>query len=381
MKSKMKSTVLCLFVALALGAAAATKARAQSQGAPGPFKPAPPAASAGGSSSDSPSTQEKKKAASPAPAPVSPPAPAPSPSAAPPSSSSTLPAASAAYPPPPAPPSAAAPPAPGSPGANAPGAPPAGYPPAGYPPAGYPQPGAPYGAAPAPGYPPGYPPYGYPPPGPGYPYPGYPPYQGYPNAYYPYAPPQKSPGAHTHDGFYLRMGLGVGGLSLSMDNSGTKTEIGGTSLGVAFAFGAALTRHLIIYGEFFTVGTSDPNVKVNGQSRTLATANASLFGIGPGVTYYFGESNFYLSSTLAFSQLTFSGALEDNRAQSDTNWGATLKISAGKEWWASDNWGLGIAAQLALGSMKDDHLTVQESSSTPAWNVGALTLLFSATYN
>ena len=376
MKSKMKSTVLCLFVALALGAAAATKARAQSQGAPGPFKPAPPAASAGGSSSDSPSTQEKKKAASPAPAPVSPPAPAPSPSAAPPSSSSTLPAASAAYPPPPAPPSAAAPPAPGSPGANAPGAPPAGYPPAGYP-----QPGAPYGAAPAPGYPPGYPPYGYPPPGPGYPYPGYPPYQGYPNAYYPYAPPQKSPGAHTHDGFYLRMGLGVGGLSLSMDNSGTKTEIGGTSLGVAFAFGAALTRHLIIYGEFFTVGTSDPNVKVNGQSRTLATANASLFGIGPGVTYYFGESNFYLSSTLAFSQLTFSGALEDNRAQSDTNWGATLKISAGKEWWASDNWGLGIAAQLALGSMKDDHLTVQESSSTPAWNVGALTLLFSATYN
>ena len=376
MKSKMKSTVLCLFVALALGAAAATKARAQSQGAPGPFKPAPPAASAGGSSSDSPSTQEKKKAASPAPAPVSPPAPAPSPSAAPPSSSSTLPAASAAYPPPPAPPSAAAPPAPGSAGANAPGAPPAGYPPAGYP-----QPGAPYGAAPAPGYPPGYPPYGYPPPGPGYPYPGYPPYQGYPNAYYPYAPPQKSPGAHTHDGFYLRMGLGVGGLSLSMDNSGTKTEIGGTSLGVAFAFGAALTRHLIIYGEFFTVGTSDPNVKVNGQSRTLATANASLFGIGPGVTYYFGESNFYLSSTLAFSQLTFTGALKDNRAQSDTNWGATLKISAGKEWWASDNWGLGIAAQLALGSMKDDHLTVQESSSTPAWNVGALTLLFSATYN
>jgi hypothetical protein len=177
------------------------------------------------------------------------------------------------------------------------------------------------------------------------------------------------------------MGLGVGGLSLSMDNSGTKTEIGGTSFGVAFAFGAALTRQLIIYGEFFTLGTSDPNVKVNGQSRTLATANASLFGIGPGVTYYFGESNFYLSGTLAFSQVTFTGALQDNRAQSDTNWGATFKISAGKEWWASDNWGLGIAAQLALGSMKDDHLAVQESTSTPAWNFGALTLLFSATYN
>jgi hypothetical protein len=368
----MKSTMLRLFVTVALGAAAA-EAHAQSQGAPGPFKPAPPAASAGGSSTDSPAMPEKKKAPPPAPA-SSAPAPA--------APSSTLPRPSAAYPPPPAPPSAPPPPASGTPGANAPGAPPAGYPPAGYPPPGYPPPGAPpYGTAPAPGYPPGYPPYGYPPPGPGYPYPGYPPYQGYPNAYYPYAPPQKAPGAHLHDGFYLRMGLGVGGMSLSMDNSGTKTEIGGTSFGVAFAFGAALTRHLIVYGEFFTVGTSDPNVKVNGQSRTLDTANASLFGVGPGVTYYFGESNFYLSGTLALSQVTFTGALEDNRAQSDTNWGATFKISAGKEWWASDNWGLGIAAQLALGSMKDDHLAVQESSSAPAWNVGAFTLLFSATYN
>lgn len=46
----------------------------------------------------------------------------------------------------------------------------------------------------------------------------------------------------------------------------------------------------------------------------------------------------------------------------------------GKEWWVSDNWGLGVAANFMVGSMKDKDYDTR-------WTGLSTSILFSATYN
>jgi hypothetical protein len=52
---------------------------------------------------------------------------------------------------------------------------------------------------------------------------------------------------------------------------------------------------------------------------------------------------------------------------------------AGKEWWVSDNWGLGAALQFHYGSMEDGPSGALGTS--PRVHSNAFGLLFSSTFN
>jgi hypothetical protein len=327
------------------------------------FKPAPPAAA-----TDTPATSGSPPAAPSAAAPTETPAPAsPTPpvSAGPaPSTASPAPGASPA-----AAPTQAAP------------APQAGYPPAGYPPAAYPPAAYPPGAYP-PGYaPPGYPPGSYPPP-PGYPPGSYPPaatgypYRGDP-AYSGDYPPPRAPGAETHDGGYLRMHIGFNSTTLTARASGETAEYAGSGASFAIALGYSITPHLVLYYEFLVCGASQADTKRNGVGTGGAALDTNLFGMGPGAAYYFWPNVFVATSfLLAQAQIndTNGNLLDESKG------GFAFEALVGKEWWASDNWGLGISGQMVLGSMKgkDSDLTI---GAVPSWHATAFSLLFSATYN
>jgi hypothetical protein len=264
----------------------------------------------------------------------------------------------------PAPPPAAVP-APAPPAGGAP--PPAGYPPGTLPGAAYPAP---------------YPYPGYPPPPPGYAYPGYP-YQPYPSAYYPYPPQGPRPGAHEHDGFFLRFHLGFGASSFKTDNAGSSIEVSGGGGDFALALGGALTPHLVIYGELAGISTTNnPTLKLDGESRSSGSGSMGLSSIGPGAAYFFGDSNYYLSGSLSLAWLNFSSALNISRTKDSSDTGIALRALFGKEWWVSDNWGLGAAVALTLASMKDEYLVLNNGNGdTPSWSAFSFSLLFSATYN
>ena len=85
----------------------------------------------------------------------------------------------------------------------------------------------------------------------------------------------------------------------------------------------------------------------------------------------------FLAGSLLASRLVVSDSNNNDIGRSD--WGFTFEGLIGKEWWVSDNWGLGISAQGLLGAMKDQQTT--PGQSVPTWHVAAFTLLFSATYN
>ena len=238
--------------------------------------------------------------------------------------------------------------------------PPPAYPqaPPGYPPAppGYPQ-------AP-PGYPPGYPP----PPPPGYPAP------------YPYGYPaaalvgSRAPGAERHDGFYLRIQLGPGYTRMTSSDGGAgELTIKGSGAGFTLALGGAVAENLIVFGELGGDSASQPSFEVNGNTLGNADGSAGVSGIGVGLAYYIMPTNLYLSGALLGARLS-SRDRANNTSTSDL--GVGVDLSLGKEWWVSDNWGLGIAAQFLAAHIKDG-----SDGTDVTWNALGFALAFSATFN
>ena len=59
-------------------------------------------------------------------------------------------------------------------------------------------------------------------------------------------------------------------------------------------------------------------------------------------------------------------------------YGIGINLAIGKEWWVSDNWGLGVAAQLSSTVLPDKNLRTGEELNLTTHSVG---ILFSATFN
>jgi hypothetical protein len=196
-----------------------------------------------------------------------------------------------------------------------------------------------------------------------------------PSGYVP-APPS---GHHRHDGTYVRLQIGAGfttfaGIDLS---SGIIADVSGPSINLNVAVGGAVAENLILYGELFFVDAEQPDVKLvklNTYNAGHLNGSVDVIGLGGGVAYYFATLNFYLAGTLATAKI------ESNDSNSNTigstNWGIGLSGLVGKEWWASPQWGLGVAGQLIVAVMKD-----RGGANAPTWDARSFGLLFSATYN
>lgn len=201
--------------------------------------------------------------------------------------------------------------------------------------------------------------------------------------------PVRAAGAEEHDGFYLRFDLGVGYTGMSASLNGTERAIAGTAIDFDLALGAAVSPHLVIYGAFIGSSVRSPQTTFSGQPLTTSTAAgmitatadiggygaAFVGGLGGGVAYYF-DSNLFLAGSLLASRLVRD--YEDGAPAARSDWGFTFEGLIGKEWWVSDNWGLGICGRLLLGAMKDQPIG---SESVPTWKLAAFAALLSASYN
>ena len=236
--------------------------------------------------------------------------------------------------------------------------------------------------APPPQEPP--PAYNQPPPGyqqqqppPGYqqqPPPGYAPP---PAAYAPppgYAPPPPPP-QNVHDGFYLRLHLGAGYAHMGgTDAYGSELAFVGAGGSFGIALGGTIMPNLIIFGNLFGVTLTDPDVEINGTPYGSANGSTTIAGIGPGIAYYFDPFNVYVSGTIAAMQFQASDPNQNTTYTSNTGFG--FQGMVGKEWWVSQDWGVGVAGEvLATGGMKD------KNDPTIKWGGTSFALVFSATYN
>lgn len=178
-------------------------------------------------------------------------------------------------------------------------------------------------------------------------------------------------GYHEHDGFFLQMDLGLGSQKSSASLVSNSWDLSGTGSTFSLVLGGAVAPNLILGGHLWAVGASQPTFKRNGN--TLQSYNddaASLGAFGLNVTYYLMPYNVYFQATPSVAAVSMKQA----GVKWDSKSGFAIRIAVGKEWWLSDNWGLGLDLQYAHAStdMKDVPVTFATN-----W----FGLALSATYN
>ncbi|HEY7376328.1 MAG TPA: hypothetical protein VIF57_29480, partial [Polyangia bacterium] len=123
----------------------------------------------------------------------------------------------------------------------------------------------------------------------------------------------------------------------------------------------------------FATGASNAEVEQNGTAMGRAGGSADMTGVGFGLAYYIDSANVYFLASVAMMIFDLEDTTNFNVYHSDDGIGFHGVI--GKEWWVSQNWGLGIAGEFVGASLKD------KDNTGVKWTGTSFSLLFSTTYN
>jgi hypothetical protein len=178
-----------------------------------------------------------------------------------------------------------------------------------------------------------------------------------------------------HDGLYVGARLGAGWLKLS--ESGYDGSISGWGWPFALSVGYALTPNLVVFGEFYALQVRNPS------DDGIGLVDLYLLAVGPGATYYLNPSNVFASCSVSLAQASYrNGSPLDERygTNETSHWGVSGRLALGKEWWISNNWGLGLAGELQLGRM-GSRTEPWETNGASHFTVKGFSLLATASFN
>ena len=226
----------------------------------------------------------------------------------------------------------------------------------------------------------------YPPP-PGYAPPGWyapPPGYGPPGYYAPppaYPAPGPNPTARRHDGFYLRMGLGLGWGYVK--SSGTLSIAGGSQpldmeatydgLGPAYELliGGTIARGLVLGGGFVGQDIQDPTLSKSSDSDPDLSEEMTVSGflgvgaLGPFLDWFPNDrGGLHFGTMLGLALL---GLSSDSGKSS---FGLAGALWGGHDFWIGDQWSLGAEARVVAlrssreftdlqGTLKDKAITIE----------------------
>jgi hypothetical protein len=196
--------------------------------------------------------------------------------------------------------------------------------------------------------------------------------------------PARAGEARTHDGFFLRLSAGAGSASASLEDASlgfpAKFKISGVAGDADIAIGGRIGNNLLLHGTLFSWAAVDPDAEVSalGQSETnQVDGTATMSAFGGGLTYYLMPSNMYFTGSIGMATLDLNDS--DNHLSSDSGFAFTVGI--GKEWWAGQAWGLGVAGGLTYFSAKEKDILSGVLDSNESWSGPSYALRFSATFN
>ena len=179
-------------------------------------------------------------------------------------------------------------------------------------------------------------------------------------------------GVDEHGGFFLRLAGGVGSSNTTENVGGTELSMGGFAFFTNIGIGFTVVPNLIISGTLFRNVVSGPTVELDGQDIGDYDAEIQDSAVGVGLTYYFMPYNAFVSASVAAAFMTVK--IDGQEFETGTGWGVEALV--GKEWWVSDNWGIGAAAHVFFSRVPDEG--VDETLDLDTLSLG---VLFTATYN
>ena len=190
------------------------------------------------------------------------------------------------------------------------------------------------------------------------------------------------PGAEAHEGFFLRLTLGLGWHAWKkqmpemppedsgLPMGGGEASASGVGLSLGFAIGYVVAPNLALHITATGHAMGEPTLTLNDMDieNKGSSLLASLLGIGG--TYYLMPMNVYVSASFGLGGMQF--VPKKGIDPLNTKAGFAWELMAGKEWWVADDWGLGAALQFAMVNTPD------EEKRSAAFAINAL---LSATYN
>lgn len=179
----------------------------------------------------------------------------------------------------------------------------------------------------------------------------------------------------AHTGLFVRLNAGLAYMNTS-EAIGTAIT---TTTGIAgmgeFGVGWAVIPNLIVHLDVASAGVIGPKVSIKGGDATAIGSGSpadTVANFGVGVTYYMMPYNFWVGGAVGGSAawLDYGGG----RLVSDIGWGFVANF--GKEFWVSQNWGLGFAGELLFSAVPNDVSNVTYNLNTLAFGI-----LVCASYN
>lgn len=168
------------------------------------------------------------------------------------------------------------------------------------------------------------------------------------------------------------MGLGsVSGTINGSDNTGNRLLIDGPALGFDFQIGGPIGADLLLHGTISIKSISGPII--NGTK----VPNNYTFDegmIGAGLTKYLNH-NFFLTGNVGLGNYSLSeNSRSSSSATTTSDRGLSYQVKAGKEWWISGKWALGLAFTYSSTSVNSQSGTVSEH-----WNSNRYGIMLTGT--
>ncbi len=180
---------------------------------------------------------------------------------------------------------------------------------------------------------------------------------------------------HRHDGFFLRIHSGFGnGLVVEHDYLGSDRKFEGLAGMFRLQIGHEIADNLILFGEYGGFGMQKPDMHWQGETVSEVDAEVGMVDLGIGLTYYFMPINIYLSGSLTLSV----NSIDLKGEEAETGGGLGVYFSVGKEWWVSENWGIGVALFAYVSSTEVENEELDQTFDVYNRVFG---IAFTATYN
>ncbi|HET6334337.1 MAG TPA: tetratricopeptide repeat protein [Polyangiales bacterium] len=166
-------------------------------------------------------------------------------------------------------------------------------------------------------------------------------------------PPTAAGPRPTRQGFYLRLGLGLG-LRRDGVSGGTAGTVSGFGFAGELAAGGTLFPGFVVGGALYSDLASSPSFKAdNGLQADLGSAHLTM--LGAMADWYLSpyDSGFHVSAALTFAVIAVDYKNAGVSVGRDAS-GIGAILGFGYEWPIADEMGLGVLGRLSFASLSDD---------------------------